>query len=466
MPSLRTKFLFALLLVALLGVGTVALVANRVTQHEFTLYVGYGGQVRAHRLAQDAADYYAQTGSWAGIEPLLVDQDLDSGPGQGFGPGRGRGTQAADHTTHSRILIIDPQSRVVVDTAQELVGQPIEMEDEQNGTPIMVDGQQVGTLLITTPDLSGQSTLEQQFLNTVNRAVWIAVLLVAAASFVAAILLSRQLVGPLRQLTTAAETMAKGDLSQRVQVHSQDEIGELGSAFNKMAGDLQAAERQRRQMTADIAHELRNPLSVIRGNLEALLDGIYPADSEHLAPIYEETLLLQRLVQDLRTLSLADAGRLELICTPLDLNRLLTGIADSAQAVAQDQDITLQVEEAPAPLIVDGDADRLRQVIGNLVSNALRYTPAGGAITLHTYRADNQAHFAVTDTGPGIPPHDLPHIFDRFYQGDAARQRSSGGSGLGLAIARALSQAHGGAIDVQSAPDQGTTFTVHLPITQ
>jgi signal transduction histidine kinase len=361
-----------------------------------------------------------------------------------------------------RFLIVAPDGRVVFDTKEELVGQPMAAGYEERGAPIVVDGQAVGTLLVTTGDLSGQSELERRFLDAVNQAVFWAVLLVAVASLVAAALLARQLVAPLRQLTAAAEAMAGGDLSQRVEIRITDEVGELGQAFNKMAADLQKAEAQRRQMTADIAHELRNPLSVIRGNLEALLDGIYPHDDEHLAPIYEETLLLQRLVEDLRLLSLADAGQLQLIRTDVDMGALLGGVVDSAQAMAEAKAISLHVSAPVERLVIDGDADRLRQVVGNLVSNALRYTPQGGTIALHARADGDRVKVTVSDSGQGIAPEDLPHVFDRFYRGDAARDRTSGGSGLGLAIAQALVRAHDGTIDVQSAAGQGTTFTVTL----
>jgi signal transduction histidine kinase len=216
-------------------------------------------------------------------------------------------------------------------------------------------------------------------------------------------------------------------------------------------------------MTADIAHELRNPLSVIRGNLEAIFDGVYPTDIEHLTPIYEETMLLQRLVEDLRLLSLADAGQLQLIRSDVDVERLLAGVAEGAQAVAQDKGVTLRVEMPEELLVVDGDADRLRQVVGNLVSNALRYTQAGGMVTLGARSSGTHVHMTIADTGPGIPVEDLPHVFDRFYRGDSARDRASGGSGLGLAIARALVEAHGGTIEVESAVGQGTAFLVELP---
>jgi signal transduction histidine kinase len=482
--SLSTRFLLVVALVALLGVGTVALVANRVLAREFTVYVSRGGQARAQEWAVLAADHYRQAGSWEGIEAFLDESALGRGLGEGRGRQYGKQAQGTGAVADQRILIADPAGQILYDTYGELVGRsfdsrpesalrtqpsggpgarPNDAQEQALGAPVVVDGQTVGTLLVTTGDLSGQSELERRFLETVNRAVVWAVLLVAAASLLAAALLSRWLVAPLRQLTAAAEAMSGGDLSQRVEVRTRDEAGDLARAFNHMAGDLEAAEAQRRQMTADIAHELRNPLSVVRGNLEAMFDGVYPVDVEHLGPIYEGTVLLQRLVEDLRLLTLADTGQLELIRSDVDVEQLLAGVAEGAQAIAQDRGISLQVNPTKGPLVVDGDADRLRQVLGNLLSNALRYTPAGGAVTLSARAAGGGVRFAVTDTGPGIPAGDLPHVFDRFYRGDAARDRAAGGSGLGLAIARALVEAHGGTIEVESAAGRGTTFSVELP---
>ena len=462
MISLRAKFTLALVLVALLGIGIVALVANRVTVREFTLFVRAGGDVWAARIAAEAASVYASSGSWAAVAERMGDELSMHAPGQGSGAGRGMGMRGQGMPSQDRVLIVDPQGRVVVDTEGRLVGEPLEQEVERIGMPIEVGGQRIGTLLLTSRDLSGHSELGQRFLDAVNRALLWGSVLVALAALVAAAVLSRQLVGPLRKLTAASEAMAAGDLTQRVDVRTRDEIGELARAFNGMAQDLEAAEAQRQQMAADIAHELRNPLSVIRGTLEAMLDGVYPVDVEHLGPIYEETILLQRLVQDLRLLSLADAGQLQLVQTDVDLSSLLDGISDSVQAVAEERGVRLRSIVPQEPLVVVGDADRLRQVLGNLVSNALRYTPAGGNVTLRAWEQGGQVRVAVSDTGPGIAPKDLPHVFDRFYRADAARDRASGGSGLGLSIARALVEAHGGQMQVESTLGEGTTFTIVL----
>ncbi len=457
----RFKLWIAFALVALLGVGMVAWAINRSTAREFELYISRGAMMRAEPIAANAATYYEQTGSWQGVESVLKNSVATSLPGMGMG--RRQGAHGMAGMNNVRVLIVGMDGTVLADTAAELIGQTVKPESRSQGVSISVQGQVVGTLLVTTLDMSGHSDLEKQFLGSVNRAVlWAAGVVLAAALLVSA-LLSRQLVAPLQQLTAASQAMARGDLSQRVAVRSGDEIGELGQAFNQMAHALQAAEAQRQQMTADIAHELRNPLSVIRGNLEALLDGIYPADSEHLSPIYEETLLLQRLVQDLRLLSLADAGQLHLVYGDTDIGTLLRAAADSVQVLADDKGVAVQVRVSDESLILCADADRLRQVIGNLLSNALRHTPAGGMVTLEARRVDGMVHIVLADTGPGIAPADLPHIFDRFYRGDIARDRGTGGSGLGLSIARALVQAHGGDINVVSELGQGARFIVSLP---
>ncbi len=452
--SLSARLFLAFSLVALLGVGTVALVATWATKQQFTHYINYGSQMRARRWAPLVAEVYRRSGSWEGVRDLLMPR-----PHRGRGH---RGNQGMGAPPSDRFLIISPEGKVVFDSLGEAVGKTMDREATAQGAPIIVDGQVAGILLVMT-DLSAHYGLERQFLDAVNRAVLWAVALVGVTSLTAAALLSRQLVAPLRRLIAAVEAMARGDLSQRVTVRSPDEIGDLGEAFNKLAADLERAESLRQQMTADIAHELRNPLSVIRGNLEAMLDGVYPPDAEHLTPIYEETMLLQRLVEDLRLLSLADAGQLPLKRAEVDVESLLRSVAEGAQVVAEDKGIDLKVEVSPPPPTAYGDADRLRQVVGNLVSNAIRYTPQGGEITLRTWMDDNQTCIAVADTGPGIAPQDLPHIFDRFYRADAARDRASGGSGLGLAIARALIEAHGGTISVESTPGHGTTFTIALP---
>jgi len=277
----------------------------------------------------------------------------------------------------------------------------------------------------------------------------------------------RGIATPIADLMSAADAVAQGDLSVRVPepAGGPDDFGRLALSFNRMVAELERADQQRRNLTADVAHELRTPLHIIQGNLEGILDGVYAPTEEHISATLEETRALARLVDDLRTLSLAEAGELPLEREPVDVAELLSDVCTSFSGEAEVAGIDLVVDvESASPLVVNGDAGRLDQVLGNLVSNALRYVPSGGRIALHAEAAENGVRIAVSDTGSGIPAEDLPYVFDRFWKGDRSRSRTGGlGSGLGLAIARQLVQAHGGQIDVESAEGRGTTFTIELP---
>jgi signal transduction histidine kinase len=278
----------------------------------------------------------------------------------------------------------------------------------------------------------------------------------------------RRIATPLAEVMVAADAVADGDLSVRVPVHGSGDFQRLAVSFNRMTAELARADQQRRNLTADVAHELRNPLHIIQGNLEGILDGVYEPTHEHITATLDETRALARLVDDLRTLSLAEAGQLPMTWEPVDVAELLADVGTSFGGQAEAAGITLSVTSAPGLALI-ADAGRLDQVLSNLVANALRYTPAGGAITLAGEPISlpdgrSGARIIVADTGAGIPAADLPFIFDRFWRGDRARGRFDGaGSGLGLAIARQLVHAHGGRIAAESTPGRGTTFTLDLP---
>jgi signal transduction histidine kinase len=314
----------------------------------------------------------------------------------------------------------------------------------------------------------GQALMQQAALERVNRAVLMGGLIALIAALVVGFFIFRAITRPIDQLTRAAHQLAQGDLSTRVAVDDHasrlgsDEISELGAAFNTMAGSLQQSEQVRRDMTADIAHELRTPLAVMRGNLEAMLDGVYPFDAEHLDPVLNQVNLLTRLVDDLRTLALAEAGQLPLSKRPVDLAALLQSVWTSFEAQAATQQVTLLTEIAPDLPTVELDPDRMQQTIGILISNALRYTPPQGSITVAAQTDRASVTIEVADTGSGIAPEDLPHVFDRFYRADKSRARESGGSGLGLAIAKSIVEAHGGSIVAASQLGRGTQLVIRL----
>lgn len=279
----------------------------------------------------------------------------------------------------------------------------------------------------------------------------------------------RRIATPLADVMAAADAVADGDLSVRIPEAGPRDFRQLAQSFNRMAEELERADMRRRTLTADVAHELRTPVHIIQGNLEGVLDGVYEPTEAHITATLEETQALARLVEDLRVLSLAEAGQLPLIREAVDVDELLTDLATSfsGQADMAGVDLRVQIDESPGEsesLAIVADAGRLNQVLSNLVANGLRHTPEGGSIVLGATRTDQWVRIMVSDTGEGIPPKDLPYIFDRFWKGDRSRSHIDGaGSGLGLAIARELVQAHGGRIHVESEPGRGTTFVIDLP---
>jgi signal transduction histidine kinase len=269
----------------------------------------------------------------------------------------------------------------------------------------------------------------------------------------------RRTTAPIADVMEAAERVANGDYDARVAEQGPRETRDLAHSFNAMTARLQTHEAQRRALLADVTHELRTPLTVMQGNLEALLDGVYPRDDEHLTPILEETRVLARLVEDLRTLSLAESGALKLHKEPTDLEILIEETVAAFRAQADSAQVQLGVDTPGDLPPLDLDPVRLREVIANLINNALRYTPAGGLIEVTAAQAESQIQLTVRDTGSGIAPEDLPHVFDRFYKSEQSR-----GTGLGLAIARNLVAAHGGEIAAESQTGGGTTFRITLPM--
>lgn len=289
----------------------------------------------------------------------------------------------------------------------------------------------------------------------------VAVVAVGVASLLGFVIASR-MTRPLGRLEASAAAVARGDLDARSGVADRtDEIGSLGRSFDAMATELQATEIARRRFFQDAAHELRTPLAVIDATTSAVLDGVYPHDDRHLETIRDQSRLLARIVDDLRTVSLADAGVLPLRHETVEIGPLLATVARDLGARAMAAGITLDAPTAPG-IAVDGDPDRLRQVVVALADNALRHTPAGGRIRLEARAAGRSVTIAVVDSGSGIAPDDLAHVFERFYQADPARDRGTGTSGLGLAIVRAVVEAHGGRVRAANEPGGGARFELEL----
>jgi signal transduction histidine kinase len=307
------------------------------------------------------------------------------------------------------------------------------------------------------------SALEEEFLSSVRHALGLASLIAAGAALVLGGLFLRGVLAPVRHLNQAAQRVALGDFRHRVLVTTRDEIGQLAESFNTMAERLERSEHLRRQMIADIAHELRTPLTVIQGDLQAILDGVYQPTSEVIASIHEESLLLARLVSDLRELSLAEAGELRLEKSVTDLREVVQHAVTVIEPQLAMKNIRLALELPQTPVHAEVDPQRIEQVLLNLLTNAERYTPEGGQITVTVLKGEKEVRVSVTDTGPGIAPGHLPYVFERFWRADKSRSRATGGSGLGLAIAKYFVEAHGGQIWAESL-GKGATFTFSLPL--
>jgi signal transduction histidine kinase len=307
-------------------------------------------------------------------------------------------------------------------------------------------------------------TQENTFLADMRQSLWISGGLVAAAALVLAVILARQITRPVRRLAAATADIARGKLDARVENPGDDELGQLGQSFNSMAAVLQRQEEERRSMLADIAHELRTPLSVLRGNLEAMLDGLLEPRHEQLSALHEQSVALSRLIDDLRTLSLAAEGHLELHRQPTDVPELARRVVAEMEPVAHEHNIALSVETPKKLPRLALDSDRIGQVLRNLIDNALRYTPTGGRVSVTVNAQARGVAVTVADTGTGLAPEDLPHVFDRFYRADGSRTRATGGSGLGLAIVKQLVEAHGGEVWAESEPGRGSVFSFALPL--
>lgn len=453
--SLAIKLLGSFAIVIIVSASVVALLSRKSARKEFTRFISENQQNKPpDTLITDLADYYSKQGNWSGAEEVLGEIILTDEGGEVDFP----------------LILFDSQGNVVASNWMNLFANQFPVNELDIGWPVQINGETVGTLISpgrapAPPPIQpgGLSPQEEAIIQRVQQAILIAGLSAGIVALLIAGGLTWGLVRPLKKLTAAAEGIARGDLSQRVPAVGNDEVGELAVTFNNMAVELERAEQLRRDMTVDIAHELRTPLSVIRGKLEGVIDGVYPATTEHMQTILEATDLLTYLVEDLRMLAQAEAGKLVLNKEVVNVGELLQDAVINFEQQAADQGVSLELGRVSEDLQVTADWRRINQVLGNLLSNALRYTAKGGKISMTAAAAKGNVLITVTDTGAGIPAADLPHVFDRFWRGEKSRSRASGGIGLGLAIAKQLVNLHGGMIGVESDAGKGSTFWFTLP---
>lgn len=445
--SLVFKWTATLILTSLIGVILAGIFSYRTTITEYDrLRVD---QARA-TFVDNITIYYQNNDTWEGLEDWLrADQeDVDKSPGK--------------HRREEQFALVDNDGIVIVGYGPFHTGESLPDDVLADGTPIIIDGELRATALLAQPppDLDPR---EQLYVDNTNRALFIGAIGASATGLVVGLLLSRQFLKPLSELTGAIIAMRSGNLSQHVEIRTRDELGLLAKAFNEMSAQIARANQLRKQMTADIAHDLRTPLTVIAGYLEALTDGTLKPTNERFQAMNEEVNLLHRLVEDLRTLSLADAGELKLMYGTISASELLERVTVAFSTTAASANVELKVSVPDDMPDLNIDSERMVQVLGNLMTNSLRYTPAGGSVTLAAKQNGDYSQLIVVDTGAGIAAEDLPNIFERSYRADPSRHANSGESGLGLAIARSIVEAHGGKITVESTLGEGTTMTISLP---
>ena len=334
------------------------------------------------------------------------------------------------------------------------------MPSEINQMPLMVGGQRVGVLIQDNRDLPHPIRLA---FNVLNPILWIS-LACAGITLLIGILLMRRIVNPLSEVIAGAESVSAGNFKTRIKMSkSQDDLASLIEHFNHMTETLEKNDNERRGMLADIAHELRTPLSVLRGRLEGIVDGVYAPNEVNIAQALEETYLLERLVEDLRLLTLAETRQLHFEPKDTDLVELLNKSRTLFEPQAAVKSAVIELETVETEAIVVVDSQRFEQVVGNLIGNALRYAQTGGKILLKLHKTDSATLVKVCDNGPGVPEAELPFIFDRFWRGEKSRARVSGGAGLGLAISKQLIEAMGGQISAANRPEGGLEVTITLP---
>ncbi len=446
----RLWFRLGLTFAVIIFVTVVAVyffVSERIAT-EMEDYAAISAQYRSLQIRSQLYFHYLDKGSWEDVQPVVE----------------------ALGVSGTRIILVAVNGTVVGDSKRELLGanytdssnDALEMSLVRGGVKEVLGHAYItsdpATEPYVTPFLKLSSSINRSLLLGGSLAIGIALLL----TFV----LSRRMTSPIEVLAKAARRLGHGDLSQRVRLQGESEVTALAEAFNSMAADLEYAEQLRRNMVADVAHELRTPLSNIQGYLEAIRDGVVEPDAAAIRSLSEETYLLSRLVNELQELSLAEAGELKLVYQAEDITNLVKQAVTPWQPQLTAGEISLSLELPDNLPLVTIDWQRVNEVLHNLLKNAVAHTPKGGAINVAAGAKGKWVEVSVSDTGEGIPAEDLPHIFERFYRVDKSRARATGGSGLGLTIAKRLIEAHGGTITVQSKLGEGSRFSFTLPVAE
>ncbi|HEX6904056.1 MAG TPA: ATP-binding protein [Thermoanaerobaculia bacterium] len=464
--SLRFRLLVMVAAVLAIALGVVAFFQTRVVSSEVRALVTAGQRPPdLDEIGLAVAGSRLTRGDWSGATPLLVE---------------------AGRRMRRDLLVIDPGGRLVaasspLDTFEDVVasrdgrrlsgirrtadGQGrFELQEPYRVALHGPGGEPLGLLFVMPQPFRPQpGAMGEASIGRIRRTLLLAALIAGAAGLLLSIHLARRILKPVEELTAAARRMEAGDLSQRVTVRGEDEIAGLARAFNAMADRRATAERLRRDLVNDVAHELRSPLTNLRGQIEALQDGLAAPTTENLASLDEEARLLERLVDDLQELALAEAGQIELERGPVDLPTEVQRTVQALRPRLDEKDLRVEIDIPDSLPPAYADARRVAQILRNLLGNAATHTPPGGLVRVSSREEAGEIRVTVEDSGPGIPPEHLPFLFERFYRADASRARATGGAGLGLAIVKQLAEAHGGRVWVESEPGRGAAFGFSLP---
>ncbi|MEP6912813.1 MAG: ATP-binding protein [bacterium] len=465
--SLRGRLIFMTLVVAVIAVVCVGLLSRRFTLNEFRVYVTNNQETDLEGFRAVLQEHYQQRSAWDGVQPVLERI------------GRPAGKQLILVDTQRKMVATAPvefaQTAVQISPDHKLTWQHDERRDGRLVSDVMVlksvphidlrdaRGTPIGALYVAAMIPTGRVRNEEIFVGALNRTLLLAALISAGVALLVAVFLSSRILRPVAALTGAVRRMENGDLSQRVEVTSKDEIGELARSFNSMADSLARAEQLRQNMVNDVAHELRTPLTNIRCQIETVQDGLAQPTGAVMESLHEEAMLLERLIDDLQDLSLAEAGQLSLKLHQVSVNEEVAQAVNAVQGQLDNNKLAVRVDIPDVSPLVFVDSKRFGQILRNLLNNAIRHTPPGGIITIGASQLNSEVEIMIADNGGGITAEDLPFVFERFYRADVSRDRATGGAGLGLAIVKQIVAAHGGKIHMESVVGQGTTVYFTLP---
>ena len=450
--SLQQKMILAFSVVVIVSIGGVVIFANLDSQRQVNRYLTRGGQYGVMELVEALEDYYEYKGTWS-----MVGEVADA-----YSQRHGRKNA---HGKASELTLTDQNHFIVWSNAGQVKGEKLTGEMTSRSLEIHSGGQTVGYLVVENGVLQAPDDIAP-FVNRLRRAIFLAGGFAILLAIGLAVLVSKYLLEPIKVITSASTQLSTGDFSTRVDIKGNDEIAMLAKTFNQLARNLELAEERKQSLTADAAHELRTPIAVQKAQLEGMLDGVLPLTQKNVLIALQQTNFLSRLVEDLRLLAMADAGEVRLEMRILNIVNLVQQVVAGFQAQAALEGTNLVTVFRPdgEELWIHTDADRVSQILQNLISNALRYGQKGGRILISTRKESAKLVISVQDDGSGIPTTALPHLFERFYRHERARTRENGGSGLGLAISKKLALLLGGDLSGANSPEGGAVFSLELPI--